>query len=632
MTYVQPALFEPPTIWRPTPVKDLPAWAGAKRVSVDVETHDDQLTTLGPGVRRGGRIVGIGFAIEDGPAHYLPIAHAGGDNLDPAHVLAYLRDQAAAYRGDVCGAKLSYDLDYLAEAGVWFAGARFFRDVQVAEPLLDELQQQYNLEVVAARHQLPGKDESHLREAAVRYGLRAKADLWKLPARHVGAYGEQDVRLPLNLLRRQEKQIDDQDLWRVYDLESRVLPILVQMTRRGVKVDQAQLDKVEAWARAQEEEATAKVRALSGVPIGLDDVLKPELVARALETTGVVLPLTKETKKPSVTAQILDGIDHEIARAIARARKVNKIRTTFVQSIRDHMIPATGRVHCTFNQLRNEKEDGDPIGAAYGRISSSDPNLQQQPSRDEEIAPMWRAIYVPDEGKKWASLDYSQQEPRMTVHYAVLDRCVGSEDFAEIYRSNPDADCYDLVSQAAGTTRKQAKEIFLGLSYGMGSGKLCRKLKLPTKVIISRRTGQPVEVAGEEGQKLMDLFRQRVPFVGELAKNVENKAKRRGYIITIGGRRCRFPESKKAPGEYEWTFKALNRLIQGSSADQTKTAMVEIDRAGFALQLQVHDEVDLSVADQAEADAAAQIMRTCLAIQVPCKVDAAVGDNWGDTL
>jgi DNA polymerase I-like protein with 3'-5' exonuclease and polymerase domains len=631
VSYVQPPLFAPESSWRPAPVASLPSWAVAKRIAIDIETRDPDLTTLGPGVRRGGYIVGISFAIEDGPAAYLPVAHAGGDNLPAVSVWDYLRDQAASFSGIIVGANIIYDLDFLAEAGIHFKKASFFRDVQVAEPLLDELQDRYALDEIASRWGLPGKDETLLREAAEAYGVSPKAELWKLPARYVGPYAIQDAALPLDLLRRQERKIEEQDLWAVYDLESRVLPVLLRMKRRGVRIDLRKLDEIERWALAEEETALAAVRAGTGVAIQVGDVWKAAVVARAVKALGVKIPTT-ETGKPSLKADFVEKIDHPAAKALARARKVNKVRTTFVQSIRDH-ITGGDRIHCTFNQLKATREDGDPCGTVTGRLSSAGPNLQQQPARDPELGPMWRSIYIPEDGMTWAALDYSSQEPRMTVHFATTIGCVGAAAMAERFRKDPMTDLHQETATLCGIKRKDAKTIFLGLCYGMGGALLCRRLGLPTEWIDSRRTGKRIEVAGPEGQRLIDRFHQMVPFVHELSDRVQRKANRTGFIRTLSGRRCRFPvdEENSRPGrvEHKWLHKALNRLIQSSSADQTKTAMVEIDRAGFGIQLQVHDEIDLSVRNQAEADEIARIMETCIALEVPTKVDPKTAANWG---
>jgi DNA polymerase I-like protein with 3'-5' exonuclease and polymerase domains len=649
MTFLQQALFPPDAPWRAPRLSELPQdWNVTDRLGLDTETFDPTLKTLGPAVRRGGFIAGISFAFNETLAHYLPLRHLGGDNMeDPAQALAYVRDQAALYRGEVVGARLSYDLDYLAEAGIEFPLATF-RDVQVAEPLLDELQYSYSLESILERHGMEPKVEETLRIAAEEFRLDPKADLWKLPARYVGRYGEGDAIRPLQLLARQEEKLKEQGLMEVWDLESAVLPCLVRMRRRGVRVNFDRLDKIERFSRAEEAKAWAEVQRISGVSIAVGDAMKPEGLARALETQGIHVPKTIKGK-PSVTKELLEGINHPLGKLIRRGRQMSQLRSTFVGSIRQHAV--RGRIHCTFNQLRGAKGDGsdESEGARYGRLSCSDPNLQQQPARDPEIGPMWRSIYEADEGALWGQLDYSQQEPRWAVHFGVASgpSRIGSAGYRSAceardrYINDRKTDAHTMFTVMANgedvinwpnfkTVRDEYKQIYLGICYGMGGPKLCRKIGKPTKVIAHWKTGKRIEVAGDEGQALLDRVNERVPYVKKTAEAVEAVAKERGYVRTVSGRKCRFPLDEH--GNPDWTFKAFNRVIQGSSADQTKKALVELDRADYDILLQVHDEFDGNFASEKDAREAAGIMETCTPCIVPAKVDVGVGPSWGEVV
>lgn len=652
---MQPPLFTTVSSdWVAPDLNTLPSWEGAKRVAIDCETRDPDLRKLGPGAGRrpNSYITGISFAIEDGPGGYLPIRHEGGGNLPLEGVLAYLRAQAKVFTGDLVGANLPYDLDFLAGDGIEFERVRYFRDIQIADPLICELHDSYSMQAIAERWGFQGKDEALLRAAAVDYEIDPKKDMWMLPAKFVGKYAEEDTRLPLNILRRQEREIDEQDLWGVYNLESKLLPILTRLRRRGVRIDLDRLEQVERWALEKETEALAQVRALTGHRIAVGDVWKPDAIAPALEHIGIKLNKTSQGK-PNIDKELLGSIDHPVADALERARKVNKLRTTFAGSVRDHMI--NGRIHCTFNQLRKQKDDEEgTAGAAYGRLSCQNPNLQQQPARDD-FAPMWRAIYLPEEGELWASNDYSQQEPRMAVHYACLARdLIGQHAWQsaiaarDAYRNDPNTDNHQMMADMAGIKRKDAKEIYLGLSYGMGGAKMCRKLGLPTMMAVRGPRFQLFDVnspegkrlvedgarrfeaAGPEGQRLLDTFDSKVPFVKKLAKACEARAKAVGYITTLSGRRCRFPKDRD--GNFDWTHKGLNRLIQGSSADQTKAAMVALDAAGFDMIIQVHDEIAFSIRDPKEGEAAAEIMRTCVPLELPSKVDVEIGPSWGHSM
>jgi DNA polymerase I-like protein with 3'-5' exonuclease and polymerase domains len=312
----------------------------------------------------------------------------------------------------------------------------------------------------------------------------------------------------------------------------------------------------------------------------------------------------------------------------------------------------------------------------YGRLSASDPNLQQQPSpdRDREIAGEWRKIFIPEDGAIWGCNDYSQQEPRWTTHFAAVMGLDKADEAARRYRDNPDTDNHDMMTRLIYSDetvdqwflndpkgkykihRGYSKNIFLGLCYGEGGAKLCHDIGKPTRYAVfygygrHRQTeyfltkteamafrmtleqGYVKEVAGEEGQQILDNFNAEVPYVGKLAKAATERASQKGFVRTILGRQLNF--ERRDDGTYDYTHKALNRIIQGSSADQVKLAIVQMDRAGVFLQLQVHDETDGSYATVNEAKIAGEIMRTCVLDycepMVPFKVDTEYGPSWGE--
>lgn len=622
---LQLPLFAPVSDWKAPSLSELPSWAGAKRIAIDVETCDPKLKELGPGVRRGAFICGTSFSIEDGGTYYLPTGHFGGENLPRESVFSYLRDNATVFEGTLVLANASYDLDFLLEANVPFPKAKVVRDVLIADPLINELHDSYDLDSVLIRWGFSGKDEALLRASLVAFGLDSKNDLWKLPAAYVGPYAERDTSALHPLLRKQERAIEEQHLESVYDLESDLTPVLVRLRRRGIRIDQHALAEIIEWSKIEEQRALDEIHRISGVRIGLDAINTKGPLVQALKTIGISLPKT-ETGQDKLDRFLLNEIKHPIGEAINRAKKVNKLRTTFAQSVLNHMV--NGRVHCTFNQLRKTEDAGNTRGARFGRLSSSDPNLQQQPSRDD-FAKRWRSIYVPDRpGQEWLSADYSQQEPRWLTHYAEILRLPGASIAAERYRSDPNTDNHKMMAEICGIPRDPAKIIFLGLCYGMGGAKLAQSLGLPT-VMKLLDNGKSYRDAGPEAQSILDQFNQRAPYVKKLAKFCEEEAKRRGWIKTVLGRRCRFP--RLSDQSFDWTHKAGNRLIQGSSADQTKRAMIDIDRAGLPIQLQVHDEVGGGINDRKEALAIGEIMRTCVPSKIPFRVDLEVGTSWGTT-
>ncbi len=672
---LQMGFFMPESDWRPTPIVDLPSWAGAKRIAIDCETKDSQLRELGPGPRRDGYTTGWSFAIEGGPKYYLPIRHEGGDNLDEQGALGYLREQIKGFKGEFVGANLSYDMDYGYNDGFEWNPEVKFRDIQIADPLIYELHYSYSLAKISERNGVGGKDESLLMEAARAYGLDPKRGMWRLPARFVGEYAEQDAVSPLENYAYQRKVLDQNDLWRVFDLETDVLPVLVRMRRRGVRIDQDKLLQIEEQSELEEREALDLVKKVTGCTINVGDVWKPGALAPALEEIGLKLERTS-TGQPKIDKELLSGTDHPVAAAILSARKVNKIRTTFAASIRRFMVD--GRIHCTYNQIAMVDEIGEQKGVRYGRVSAVNPNLQQQPSRydpevDSLIIKEWRKIFIPEEGALWGCNDYSQQEPRWTTHFAALKGLPGAKDAANRYIDDPETDNHEMMTRIIHgdktvedwmesefkkykMERGLAKAIYLGLCYGEGGAKLCQDIHKPTRWMLQRGWGRNKvyeyfeskhdawvaradagqgyvrEVAGEEGQEIIDKFDAEVPFVRMAAKAAGERANDVGFVKTILGRRLHFKQNDDS--SYYQTHKALNRIIQGSAADQTKYALVELDKAGSYIQLQVHDEMDGSYGSVEEAVRDGDIMRDsvkefCNPL-LPFKVDTETGPNWGD--
>lgn len=655
--------------WRLPDMASLPDWGSARRVGIDVETRDDHLKDLGIGVRRGGYVVGFSVTIEDGPSVYLPIRHQLGTNLPEQEVLRYMRDNARRFNGAYVGANLSYDLDYLWQEGIVSNGPNVrYLDVQVADPLIWELHRSYSLKSIAERHGLPGKDEAELERAAKMFGVHPKSGIWRMPPEYVGAYAEQDTKLPLQIMRRLERQIDEQDLQQVWEIESQVLPVLVKLRRRGVRIDIERLARIREWSRLEEAKEVAEIKRLTGIDIGMERAHRADAVLPVLEQAGISTKrivwerhddgTESRVEKDALDALLLKTSTHPAMKCILRARKLGKLRNTFAASVERYMV--NGRLHCTFNQVVRQAEDGsdDTEGARPGRLSCKDPNLQQQPARDE-FASEWRSIYIPEEGAEWGCLDYSQQEPRWTTHWATVLQLEKAEEAAEEYRTNPKADNHDMMAKLTGLPRKSAKTIYLGLCYGQGGARLCGDLGLPSEYAVGyldksgqyrmeylpdRRAGEARRselasegiynargwpCAGPEGRSILEQFDNKAPFIKKLSKIAQKRAEKNGFIKSASGRRLHF--EVKGDG-YDKAHKALNRLIQGSAADQTKRAMVIIDREmpDTFVQLQVHDEMDGSFGDRQEMRRMAKIMREAWPdTKVPFRVDVEAGPSWG---
>lgn len=638
----QPLLFKPE--WNPPRIDDLPDWSGAKRICIDVETKDEGLANdLGPGVRfPGSYVTSYQFAIEDGPAFFLPVQFQGGDNLDREKVESYLREQCSKFTGTIVGANLPYDLDYMQEREIVFPKVKWFRDIQLAGPILNEYERSYSLEALANKYELPGKDDTELKEACRAHGIRVVKKsrkwmnhIWKLPARYVQEYGIQDVRLPLQILRKQERQIDAEDLWNIYDLESRVLPVVLAMRRHGVRIDIDKLNHIEDFTVKEEKLSLRQLEHDTGVKVDFGDVWRAEPLSEALSRVGITCPKTINPKTDkeeiSVDADFLKGCKNSVADHILRARQMNKARTTFVHMIRSHLVG--DRIHCTFNQLRKTKSDGSSVGTITGRFSSADPNMQQQPSKRGVLGNLWREIYVPDVGCEWASCDYSQQEFRLVVHFAARaivkgKHLKGALEAAQAYIDDPDVDAHQAVADMVGISRTKAKTINFSIIYGAGGAKVCSQLDLPTKFVMSKRLKKMIEVAGDEGEALLKNFNSKASYLKAMSELASSQAEKNGYVRTLLGRKCRFPIGNDRRRMFTW--KALNKLIQGSAADQTKLATIKCFEAGLCPQLQIHDELDKSIKNRDEAEEIAHIMRTCAPLTIPVKVDIEIGPSWGE--
>jgi DNA polymerase I-like protein with 3'-5' exonuclease and polymerase domains len=630
-SWLQCPIVAPPITWQATPIGALPSWAAARRVCVDVECQDESLSELGPGVRRGGFVCGIAFAIEDGPAHYLPIRHEGGGNLPESAVWQYLRDQAAAFTGDVVFNSAPYDLDYLWENKVEFRRARFHRDVQVGAPLLNELEKTYGLDAIAARLGLPGKDETELRAHADAWGVHPKHGMWRLHAGAVGRYGEQDVRLPLQALRRLERDIEEQELQAIYDLESRVTLALVRMTRRGLRVDVDEMERVATWAQGRLQECIDQIHHLTGVRVG--SLSNAAELYPALKQRGLLVPtpIHGGTGKPtpSITKLWLQQQDDDVARTIIVGREFVKLLGTYVAGFRKHMVGE--RIYPSFKQLYGASDDDadDGDGVRGGRVAAKHPNVHAQMKRSKEIKKRWRKVLIADHGMRLYRADISKQEPRLTIHYAEACRLPGARAAGDAFRANPKLDPYTQMLRLIGWDDERyddIKPIYLGKCYGMGGGKLAKSLKLPTVVKHSPQFGD-YDAAGPEAQALIDQFDRGVPYVRALAKLCTRQARARKYLRTIGGRHVHF--ELDSDGNIMEEHKGLNKLIQNSAADQTKAALVALDDAGYPLQLTVHDEFDYSGDDDRMGWEMGEIVKSVLTLSVPSVVDLEVGESYG---
>lgn len=635
---------------------DLPNWELATEVGIDTETKDPNLREDGPGDIRGdGHIAGFCLSFPDGPRfhnYYLPVGHATGPNMDRERVLEYLRDNLARYQGSVIGANLAYELGWWASVGLHFRREVVHHDVLIADTMIDENHMSYSLDAVSKRRGIQGKREDILRLFAAAYGVDPKAELWKLPAEAVGGYGEHDAQSPIETFRRQMPLIEAEGTADCYAQEAALVPVLARIRRRGVRLDMDQVDLVDRTLSADIDDALREIKHVTGIALARTDLTLTDPQAAVVRALGHEPPKTPKSGKDSITNEFLDGINSPAAAALARARRSEKIVSTFVTSTRHHEI--RGRLHPSYKQAKSQRHDragaGDTMGAAYGRLSCANPNIQQAPVRGD-IAKAWRRVYVPD-GDLWGSWDYSQQEPRIAAHYAELtaftqirelqykpemrELCRVAERTAaaaaQAYRDDPRTDNHqmfaDLIGWEGKEGRSNAKQIFLGLCYGMGSGLLARSLGLPSET--KTRNGRTFEVAGREAAAILSEFETKAPHLKMLARACEVSARKRGYIRTMDGRKCRFPRNPEDTG-FMFTHKAMNRLVQGSAGGMMRKALIMLDAAGIHVQATVHDEVDATVESEAMAREVESIMiEAGRDWNVPHVVDYEKGPTWAD--
>lgn len=619
---------------------DFPELTGL--VGFDTETRDPTIKTLGPGWcfnRNDGYIVGVSLAWETGQ-EYWPLYHEGGGNIEnPDGFWAWLKAQAAKPDITWVGHQTMYDRGWLGRHGVGLRGK--VHNTQTMGALIDEYRRgRYSLDDMGSDFIQQRKDESELNAYAKSHNLDPKMDLWRIPGNIVRGYGVQDAILPRNLFPVLRQRILDEELTEVYDLEMDLEPLLLAMRRQGVRVDIERAQQVAHDLEKLEQNLLRELQGLVGKPV---EVWNAEGISQIFDAKGLSYNMTPKTKKPSFRAHWLEAHTDPVAHQILQIRQLNKTRTTFVEGyVLEHN--HQGRIHCQFNPLPSDEG-----GAVSGRFSSSDPNLQNLPARDKEAGPLVRSLFLPEDGALWCSGDYSQQEPRLMVHFAAL---IGQNELAskgvmspvwesalltaDRYRNDPSMDFHNFMVELTGLVRKVAKNIALGRAYGLGGAGFCKQTGFPIRTYVKKVNGveKTIEVAGPEGQAALDQFDAAVPFVGALSKECQNRAQRRGYITTIKGRRCRFSTPRVSGSDGRaFPYKALNRLIQGSAADQMKAAMLAVWRElGHVPHVTVHDELGISVQDERQAQEIARVMEDCVPMLLPSKVDLSVVENWGEVL
>ena len=627
---MQEILFKPVSMWE-TP-KRLPSLGGIEIASLDIETCDPNLQVLGcGGIRHDGYIAGFSVYTNTGISIYVPICHLGGGNYhEPAEAWRWLKQICENPKILKVGTNLPYEMEWLeCSQGIKLVGPLY--DVCIAEALIDEEAYSVGLEACAQKYLGESKDESLLKYAADCYGINPKSEMYKLHAKYVGPYGEVDTKLPYKIMPLQKVEIEKQGLEKVLELELKVMKCVWKMRKCGVRIDLTHAKTINQDWTVKENILLSDINGLAGFKV---NIWANNDLATACQKMGIMHPLSR-TGLPSFKAEFLDVTDDPFLIKVRDARTINRLRGVFVEELISKFV-VHDRIHPQIHQLK-----GDEYGVRGGRFSYSCPNLQQIPSKDD-MAEFVRMMFIAEEGKQWGKFDYSQQEPRIMVHYAALMAYNGAADMLKRYKDDPSADFYNVIVNAAGISRRQSKDLSLGRSYGMGKKKMAEKLNTTIPHAI----------------ELLAKFDEAVPFIKQLSDSCNNMAKERGYIKTLLGRRRHFNmyEPRNAyyirnsvpprivipmplnKAEQEWpgcllqranTHKAFNALIQGSGGDMNKRAMVDMDEQfGITPYLTMHDEFGVGIDGPETVKKIVDCMINAIELMIPMKVDVNIGRSW----
>lgn len=658
--------------WKPP--QEFPNLTAATMLSFDTETKDPELMQSGPGWARGkGHIIGYSIAAQDQQGNtgrwYFPMRHEveTHHNLDVNQCLAFAQHWLGNKNIPKVGANIMYDIGWMSEEGVKVEGP--FHDIQFAEALIDSTADSVSLDTLAHKYLGEHKASDGLKEwilAAYKPApSKWRGELYRAPPRLVGHYGEMDADQPLRIIQKQWPIIAAENLGEIYDIEHGIIPMLIEMRRAGVYTnvsgamqfqDELEDDITRLYAKIEHEYGYRLVNTKG------DESSDSRQIGKLLDHLGVTYPRTNPTRtapngNPSIKKEWLEVLDHPVAQDLLDIREHEKIKSTFVES---YILGKNvkGYLYPLFHPLRGEKN-----GTFLGRFASSDPNLQNIPSRTE-LGQRVRKLFIPDPGHHhWRKHDYSQIHYRILAHNAVDDPngpYGGAENLRQSYINDPDMDYHFKVftevaplmswdtndAEVVKDKRRPIKNVNFSLLYGVGKDTMVFKyLKGMSK---------------EEIDAFFDAYYKGAPYVKPTMAAISDEAARYGYVTTLRGRRIRFNlyeprgynNKKSFPLPYEdalarygsfiqlaFLYRAVNYKFQGSEPDIMKAGMLACWNSGVfdytgVPRLTVHDELDWSVIDDSpqmrEAFAFIQhTMETTTLMRVPIKVDASTGPNWG---
>jgi DNA polymerase-1 len=574
--------------------------ARAKRLAVDTET-----TSTHP---MWAELVGISLCWQADRAVYLPIkAPLGAATLPIEQVRKAIGPVLADPAVEKIGQNLKYDLIVLAEAGMELAGPMF--DTMIAAHVLDSSRDTYRLDALA--HEFLGRGKTPIEDLIGRGRTRTTMDA--VPLEQVTPYACQDADLAWQLADVLRVKLHDEGLDDLFSrLEMPLMPVLAEMERTGILVDAAVLKKMETVLAAQADRLRERILALAGKQFNVDS---PRQLAEVLFGDLKLPALRRTATGPSTDSKVLEQLAalHELPADVLDYRKLTKLISTYLTALAQCIHPRTHRVHTSFHQA----------ATTTGRLSSSDPNLQNIPIRTDQGRQI-RSAFVAQEGWRLLSADYSQVELRVLAHLC------GDKTLTEAFRRDQDihrivaAEVFSVpAEEVTAEQRRTAKTVNFGIIYGQTA------FGLATTLRISRT------MAAE----FIDRYRKRFPKIEEFLQACIRAAKADGYVETIFGRRRRITGIDSRNGAIRSLAErlAINSVVQGSAADLIKQAMVRIaarirdEHRPSRMLLQIHDELLLEVpaaAVQAEREMVVAEMSGAIKLSVPLKVDVGVGRNW----
>ncbi len=590
--------------------KDFSAWLKklekAKLIAFDTET--DSLDYM------IAQLVGLSFAVKEGEAAYLPVAHdypGAPDQLSRDEVLAALQPLLENPKIQKVGHHLKYDAHILANYGIQLAGMKY-----------DSMLESYVLNSTATRHDMDSVARRYLGVETISFhdvaGKGAKQLTFdQVPLEQAGPYAAEDADITLRLHRELWRQLKAMPtLCKLYEkIEQPLVPVLLRMERTGVLLDADLLRQQSAEIAVRLQDLEKQSHEAAGQPFNLGS---PKQLQEILFEKQK-LPIIRKTPKgqPSTAEDVLQELaeDYELPRLILDYRVLAKLKSTYTDRLPEQINDRTGRVHTSYHQAV----------AATGRLSSSDPNLQNIPIRTAEGRRI-RQAFVAAEGHQLLSADYSQIELRIMAHLSGDESLLQAfADDQDIHRATA-AEVFSIApDEVSDDQRRSAKAINFGLIYGMSAFGLARQLNI--------RRG--------EAQDYVDLYFDRYPGVKAYMDNTRQLAREQGYVETVLGRRLYLPEiNARNPQRRQYAERsAINAPMQGTAADIIKMAMIQVDdwirreATDISLLMQVHDELVLEVPEsriEAASERIRELMTGAAKLSVPLKVDLGSGANWDE--